>query len=51
MVGDINCDLLPEVKACHTNKMCDMLELFQIKQLITEPTRITDDTETLIVGL
>ena len=48
MVGDVNCDLLANPTASHTNKMNDLLELFQIQQLITEPTRITENTETLI---
>ena len=28
--------------------MNDLIELFQIEQLITEPTRVTENTETLI---
>ena len=42
MVGDLNCDFLSKTKTSYTNQLNDMLELFQIKQLITGPTRITE---------
>ena len=45
MVGDLNCDFLAKNKTSNTNRSNDMLELFQIKQVITEP-RITENTET-----
>ena len=49
MVGDLNCDFLEKNKISHAYRLNDMLELFQIKRLITEPTRITElNTETLV---
>lgn len=48
LVGDLNCDLLSKDKTCHTNRLLDIQELFQLKQLITEPTRVTVNTGTLL---
>ena len=50
ILGDINCDLLPEVKSSSRNRFLDIIiNLYQLQQLITKPTRIiTDNTETLI---
>ena len=48
LVGDLNCDFLSKTITSYTNQLEDMLELFQIKQLITGPTRITETTETLL---
>ena len=39
IVGDLNCDFLSKTKTSYTDQLNDMLELFQIKQLITEQTR------------
>jgi hypothetical protein len=40
-------------KACiamqlHTDKLKDMMELYQFEQLIKKPTRVTENTSTLI---
>ena len=48
VLGDLNCDLLPEIKSTHTKKFLDLINLYQLEQLIKEPTRITETTETLI---
>ena len=48
LVGDLNCDLLPNIRLHHTNRFLDIVNLFQLTQIITEPTRVTANTETLI---
>lgn len=46
LLGDMNCDMLSNSypSACLNN----ILDLYGLKQLITEPTRITQNTRTLI---
>ena len=44
LVGDLNCDLLPDVKLHHTNQLLDITNLFQLTQIISEPTRVTAST-------
>ena len=44
VVGDLNDDLLPDTP-CH---LLDIIETFQLFQFISEPTRITPTTETLL---
>ena len=48
VLGDLNCDLLREIKSTQTKKFLDLINLYQQEQLIKEPTRITETTETLI---
>ena len=48
ILGDFNCDLLPEVKDSHTKKFLDLVNMYQLTQHIKEPTRVTQNTETLI---
>ena len=48
LVGDLNCDLLPDVKRHHTNRLLDITNLFQLTQIISEPTRVTASTRTLL---
>ena len=50
VLGDMNGGLLPEVNSSSANRFLDIIiNLFQLQQLITKPTRIiTDNTETLI---
>lgn len=46
--GDLNCDLsLPNLQS-HSKRLIEILDLFQLKQYITEPTRITTDHESLL---
>ena len=47
-MGDFNCDLLPDDKTSFTNRLVDIINLFQLTQVIEEPTRITSDTQTLL---
>lgn len=44
MMGDINIDYA----SCTNNKWQNLVELFDLTQLVTEPTRITQSTSTII---
>ena len=48
ILGDFNCDLLSSTISNHTRKFLDLIEVFQFDQAITQPTRITQNSETLI---
>ena len=43
LIGDMNCDLLSKEKA-----LLNVIDIYGLKQLINEPTRITPLTSTLI---
>ena len=45
---DLNCDLSLTVLQSQSRRLIDILNLFQMKQIITEPTRITNNTSLLI---
>ena len=50
LLGEINCNmmsLLPERNTC-SSELMNILDIFDFHQLITEPTRITLDSQTLI---
>ena len=50
LLGDLNCNLLsllPERTTC-SSELLNILDIFDFHQLITEPTRITLDSQTLI---
>ena len=44
LMGDFNIDL----KAHTNNKWLNLINLFDLTQLVTEPTRVTETTDTLI---
>ena len=46
IVGDLNCDLISVSN--YTKRLNDLLNVFQMTQLIKEPTRITNTSATLI---
>lgn len=48
ILGDLNCDLISSNIAPHTSKLIDLLDNYQLCQLIEQPTRITEETKTLI---
>jgi len=48
ILGDFNCDILSSTISNHTRKFLDLIEVFQFDQAITQPTRITPNSETLI---
>ena len=47
-MGDLNCDLLTTTPHCYTKRLKFISESFNLKQIIKEPTRITETSETLI---
>ena len=48
ILGDFNCDLLSSTISNHTRKFLDLIKVFKFDQAITQPTRITQNSETLI---
>ena len=48
IVGDLNCNLLDTEKNVHSRQRTDIMDIYQLEQIITEPTRITIDTASLI---
>ena len=48
MMGDFNRDLIAIPMRSHTKRLTDIFDIYQLAQLIKEPTRVTKYTETLI---
>ena len=48
IVGDINCNLLLAEKNVHSKRLIDIMDIYQLEEIITEPTRVTIDTSSLI---
>ena len=48
IVGDLNCDLYTNTASSSTKKLIELLDVYQLKQLIKKPTRVTAKTRTLI---
>ena len=48
LLGDINCNLLPEAIAVNSSHLINIFDIYGLSQLITEPTRVTPDSKTLI---
>ena len=48
ILGDLNCNILTDTINQPTKKLREMLETYQLSQLITEPTRVTANSCTLI---
>ena len=48
ILGDLNCDILSLAPSNHTKRFLDIINLFQLKQLIKEHTRVTQSPESLI---
>ena len=44
IVGDLNCDFIKNAANSQTKQLIDLINVFQLTQLIKEPTRITDTT-------
>ena len=45
LTGDLNCDFPLPVLQSHSRRLMDILELFQMNQVITAATRITGNTD------
>ena len=48
ILGDLNCDLYANMPNSNTKKLVELINAYQLKQLIKEPTRVTANTRTLI---
>ena len=48
IVGDLNCDVNKPLPNSHTQRLKILCSLYQLKQLINEPTRVTSTSATLI---
>ena len=48
ILGDFNCDLSAKQLSPDTRKLCKLLNIYQFTQTIKEPTRITEQSSTLI---
>ena len=48
LMGDLNCDLIATRYDNDTRKLVSITDTYGLQQLITEPTRITPTTTTLI---
>ena len=48
IVGDINCDFVKPIPDSHTRRLQLSCSLYQLDQLITEPTRVTEKSAILI---
>ena len=48
LLGDLNVDLISTTASPIKNKLKEILDIYGIKQLINEPTRITSSSRTLI---
>ena len=48
ILGDVNCDLLKDTPDYQTRKLNGVCSSFDLQQLITEATRVTESTETLL---
>jgi len=49
LLGDLNSDLMPEnISNCNARVLTNILDIYGLSQLITEPTRVTPTSRTLI---
>ena len=48
LLGDVNCNLLPESTAHSSSSLTNILDIYGFRKLITEPTRITQVSKSLI---
>ena len=51
ILGDFNYDLLNRSAIHNSDKFLEILNLYQLHQLINEPTRITETSKTLIIDV
>ena len=48
LVGDFNCSMASSHHDTNTRRLCEISDLYGLHQLITEPTRITESSSSLI---
>ena len=47
-MGDLNCNLLSEVVSNNSSHLLNIIDIYGLTQLVTEPTRVTQYSSTLI---
>ena len=47
-MGDLNCNLLSEVVSNNSSHLLNIIDIYGLTHLITEPTRVTQYSSTLI---
>ena len=48
LLGDLNCDLLPDSVNSNSSYLLNIMDIYGLTQLITEPTRVAQYSRTLI---
>ena len=48
LMGDLNCDLLQNNPSCHTKRLLQVAQEYNLHQHVDKPTRVTQSTSTLI---
>ena len=48
ILGDINCNMQPETRSWQTNKLLEIVDSFNLSQIIDTPTRVTKDTASIL---
>ena len=48
LLGDLNCNLLSDTPSTNTSGLLNIFTTYNLNQLITEPTRVTNNSQTLI---
>ena len=48
IIGDINCNILKSLRDSNTNKLMFLTVLYNLEQLIKEPTRVTNTSSSLV---
>ena len=48
LLGELNCDLLLDSVNANSSHLLIVMDIYGLTQLITEPTRVTPDSHTLI---
>ena len=48
LLGDLNCNLASSTPVVNTRRLLEISDLYGLKQLINEPTRVTESASTLI---
>ena len=48
LLGDLNCDLLPDSVNINSSHLLNIMDIYGLTRLITEPTRVTQYSRTLI---
>ena len=48
LLGDLNCNILSDTPSTNTSELLNIFTTYNLNQLITEPTRVTNNSQTLI---